>query len=94
MDVQLKANLNASVREGHGSAASYAMSHQSIYVLIGSQVLQMFGSTSDGQNIVGCLKSQESERNHVSLDEAKIVIIGIVFYLFEVILIGFVAEQL
>ncbi len=75
MDVQLKANHNASVREGHGSAASYAMSHQSIYVLIGSQAFQMFGSMSDGQNIVGCFET-ESEKNHVFLVEAKIVIFG------------------
>lgn len=81
MDVQLKANRNASVREGHGSAASYAMIHQSIYVLIGSQVLEVFGSTSGGQNIVGCLKSQESERSQVFLDDAKIII-GILSYHF------------
>lgn len=67
MDVQLKADAYTSAREGHGSAASSAMSHRPARAPIGSRVGAcarlvlykcLLDSTFD-KNIEGCLKSQE-----------------------------------
>lgn len=82
MDFQRKENCNTFVREGHGSAPSYSMNHESVRsdLLSGLRLPSARGYIC--VYITGCLKSQESDRNCAFLGEAKIVVIGIFFLRF------------